>query len=114
LFSLAARAATLCVENDRRGKRRLQQIRGTWLVLRSQARLCAGIVCADWGCSKCRRRSGGSRSCVNRCWQWLEVVVVEAVGEAVGEAARRSTNPMKHQLHEIPFTKAAIFRYSSK
>ncbi len=117
----------------------LQQIRGTWLFLRSQVRLSAGIVCADWGCSKCRRRSGGSRSCVNRCWQQLVVVVSgppplsshrppavltvgeavgesggEAVGESVGEAARRSTNPMKHRLHEVPFTEAAIFRYSSK
>jgi uncharacterized protein with HEPN domain len=40
--------------------------------------------------------------------------VDEAIGEAVGEAARRSPNPMQHQLHEIPFTKAAMFRYSSK
>jgi hypothetical protein len=109
----------------------LQQIRGTWLFLRSQVRLSAGIVCADWGCSKCRRRSGGSRSCVYRCWQQLVVVVSgppplsshrppavlavgESGGEAVGEAARRSTNPMKHRLHEAPFTEAAIFRYSSK
>ena len=80
----------LCVENDRRGKRLLQQIRGTWLILRSQVRLSAGIVCADWGCSKCRRRSGGSRSCVSRCWEGPVVVVVVVVS---GPRPRSSHRP---------------------
>ena len=57
------------------------------MFLRSQVRLSAGIVCADWGCSKCRRRSGGSRSCVSRCWQRLVVVVVVVVVAHLRSAA---------------------------
>ena len=59
---------------------------------------------------------GGLRCCLAPLGEAVGEAVREAVGEsvseAVGEAARRSTNPMKHRLHEIPFTKAAIFRYS--
>jgi hypothetical protein len=81
-----ARAATLCVENDRRGKRLLQQIRGA-----SSSHWCLPML---WALA--RRHALG----------WAEpaqTVRARPDGQRIAK---------KRGFREIPFTVAAMFRYS--
>ena len=83
-----ARAATLCVENDRRGKRPLQQIRSA-----SSSRWCLPML---WALA--RGHALGMAE---------PAQTVRASPDGQGIAKKRG-------FREIPFTVAAMFRYSPK
>jgi hypothetical protein len=83
-----ARAATLCVENDRRGKRPLQRIRGA-----SPSRWCLPML---WALARGHAMGRAEPA---------QTVRASPDGQRIAK---------KRGFREIPFTVAAMFRYNQK